>query len=87
LTISLTAVLLTGCSQKVHVFNECPTIKPLNKIENIDLVTDKNGSLTLISSYKAITLIRKLRVKEEYYDIETKRLNEKIKEFKEKQDE
>jgi len=80
-------LLLTGCSQKAYVFNECPTIKPLKKIENIDLVTDENGSLTLISSYKAITLIRKLRVKEKYYDTETIRLNEKIKEFKRKQDE
>jgi len=80
-------LLLTGCSQKVYVFNECPTIKPLNKVENIDLITDENGSLTLISSYKAITLIRNLRVKEKYYDTETKRLNEKIKEFKEKQNE
>jgi len=81
------AILLTGCSQKVHIFNECPTVKPLNKVENIDLITDKDGGLTLISSYKAVTLIRKLRVKEKYYDTETARLNEKVAELKRMQDE
>jgi len=76
------AIPLTGCSQKVYIYHDCPTIKPLKKIDSLDLYTDNKGRFTVKSSYDAKTLIGKLRVKETYYDSETKRLIAKVKELK-----
>ena len=70
--------LISGCGQKVYVHTECPTIEPVKKIEQVPLHTDANGQLTVESSYDAVTMIKKHRIKEEYNDNEIRGLRELV---------
>jgi len=75
LTISLTVILLTGCSQKAYVSHDCPTIKALDKIEECDeFTTNATGGFSPSEAYRAVMCLKKHGIKENYYDIETKRL-------------
>lgn len=61
--ISLTAILLTACSQKVYIPHDCAYIEPLD----VNITTNATGGLDEVNAYKAVTALK-------YYSKETRRL-------------
>jgi len=80
----MTIPLINGCGQIKYLTYDCPTIEPVAKIDRIFLKTDSNSQLTQRSSYDAVHMLKKHRIKENYNDVEIKRLRETINKIKER---